>query len=255
MRNKLKIILRDNPLLASIKHMLISPFLGFIYIPLGKKGLIFYPKEKVFLFSHYTGVWILLEIFRDDVYERLPEVRVKKGETVVDVGAHVGAFTIKARREVGENGLVIAIEPEPRNLELLKRNVQKYDNVIVIDKAVGNRKGKTKLYLSETSCEHSIINRGARSIQVEIDTLSDILSGLGISRVDFVKIDVEGAELEVLKSAGNYLKKIKKISIAAEHYWGEQDNLESFLKSNGFSTKKIEVKGKWYVYGWRREEK
>ena len=165
---KLRQGLVKNPLLASIKHTLISPFLGFIYIPLGKKGFILYPRHKVVLYSHCTGVWVLLEVFRDNVYESVS--KIEKGDVVVDIGAHVGMFTRKALKEVGEEGLVIAIEPEPKNLELLRKNTKKYKNVRLVNKAVGERTGKTELYISKTSCDHSIKNvnnkKDAKSIEV-----------------------------------------------------------------------------------------
>jgi FkbM family methyltransferase len=200
---KIRQELVKNPMLASLKHLLISPLLGFIYIPLGRKGLILHPKYRLKLYLHYTSVWILVEVFEDDVYERV--FKVGKGDVVVDAGAHVGMFTVKALREVGEEGLVIAIEPEERNFELLRRNTKGYRNVRLVRKAVGDRAGKAIFYVSELSGEHSIkkSNRTVKSIEVEVDTLSNILSSLGISRVGFLKTDVEGAELEVLAARGN----------------------------------------------------
>jgi FkbM family methyltransferase len=243
-----------NPMLASLKHLLISPLLGFIYIPLGKKGLILHPKYRLKLYSHCTSVWILVEVFEDDVYERM--FKVEKGDIVVDVGAHVGMFTVKALKEVGEEGLVIAIEPEERNFELLKRNTRGYRNVKLVKKAIGDKTGRAILYISELSGEHSIkrSSRATKSIDVEVDTLDNILSSLGVSKVDFLKIDVEGAELEVLRGAGGYLSegKIRKVAVAAYHYCEEHKEVADFLSYYGFLVKKTQVKEKWYVYGWRR---
>lgn len=248
-----------NPFLASIKHTIISPFLGFIYIPLGKKAIIFSPCYKLLIRSHYVGVWALLEIFRSNQYDGF--LKIKEGDVVVDLGAHIGVFTIKAARETGEKGKVIAVEPEAKNLELLRENTKNYRNIIVVDKAAGERTGKTKLCISPSSVDHSInlnyydsktINRGEENFsEVEVDTLANILSNLGVSEVNFLKIDVEGAEKEVLRGAGEYLQKTKKVAIAAEHYPGQETELEHYLKSKGFTTKKSLIRGNWIVYGWR----
>jgi FkbM family methyltransferase len=255
LKERICLELVKNPLLSSIKHIVVSPFLGFIYIPIGiKRGLILYPKYKLKLYSYNTSVWILLEVFKDDVYERV--FKVEKGDVVVDVGAHVGMFTVKALREVGEEGLVIAIEPEERNFELLKRNTRGYKNVKLVKKAVGDKTGRAILYISELSGEHSIkrSSRAMKSIDVEVDTLDNMLSSLGVSKVDFLKIDVEGAELEVLRGASGYLSegKIRKVAVAAYHYCEEHKEVEDFLSYHGFLVEKTQVKGKWYVYGWRR---
>jgi FkbM family methyltransferase len=243
-----------NPMLVSLKHLFISPLLGFIYIPLGRKGLILHPKYRLKLYSHYTSVWILVEVFEDDVYERV--FKIEKGDIVVDVGAHVGMFTVKALKEVREEGLVIAIEPEERNFELLKRNTRDYKNVKLVKKAVGDKTGRAILYISELSGEHSIKkpSRATKSIDVEVDTLDNILSSLGVSKVDFLKIDVEGAELEVLRGARGYLSegKIRKVAVAAYHYREEHKKVADFLSHHGFLVEKTKVKGKWYVYGWRK---
>jgi len=211
------------------------------------------------LYSNYMDVWVLFEVYRNNNYEKV--IMIEKGDIVVDIGAHVGMFTVKALKESGKEGFVVAIEPEPINVEILRKNTRKYDNVAIVKKAVGEKKCRAKLYLfgkNLSSCEYLVKNMGREEssgvMEVEMDRLDNILSGLGISEVDFVKMDVEGAELEVLKGAGEYLKKIKKIAIAAEHYPGEHEEVGKFLMSKGFSIKKMQIKGKWHVYGWTNNE-
>lgn len=158
---------------------------------------------------------IFFEVFYDRVYEQFSSP--KEGDVVIDIGANVGTFTVKAAKLVGDAGLVVAIEPEPVNLAFLERNIEgnNLNNVRVIRKAVLDKITKARLYLSKSSaCHsfsysylsklsalHSLSCSSENYIEVEADCLDNIVSQLGLSHVDFVKIDIEGAELEALKGA------------------------------------------------------
>jgi FkbM family methyltransferase len=202
------------------------------------------------------GEWrAITEISKNQVYEQV--FKVGEGDVVIDVGAHVGVFTVKAAKAVGEDGLVIAIEPHPRNMNLLCENVKKMSpntNVVLIKKAVGDRKGMAKLYLSPFgSGGHSlkpIVGRGSKYLEVAVDTLDNIVSKLKLKKVDFIKIDAEGAELEILKGAEEILKlNCVKLAIAAYHQStsGESEfpEIQSFLKSRGA---RVWVKNNSYIY-------
>lgn len=145
---------------------------------------------------------------------------IKEGEIVIDVGAHVGVFTIKASEAVGEKGLVVAIEPDPNNLALLKKNIRinGCNNVIVIGKAAGSSKGKAKLYLHAISWGHSLYGKRPDFVEVEVDTLDNIASQLKLKKIGFIKINAEGAELEVLRGAEKIMDLPDvKLSIEADH--------------------------------------
>jgi len=198
------------------------------------------------------GGWrVFIEIYHDEIYEEI--FNVKNSKVVLDVGAHVGLFTVKARKAVGNDGLVVAIEPEPKNAALLSENVKKhgFKNVVVVTKAAGNHKGKVKLYVSPGSRGHSLLPIRPSSIDVDMDTLDNIAAGLGLAKVDFIKIDVEGAELDVLKGAEKILRKPNvKLAIAAYHPLpdgsSELQKISSYLKSKGM---KIWTNDRGYVYG------
>jgi len=197
------------------------------------------------------GGWrVFIEIFHYKFYEQI--FNIENGEVVLDVGAHVGLFTMKARKAVGENGLVVAIEPEPKNAALLSENVRShgFKNVVVVKKAAGNHKGKVKLYVSLGSRGHSLLPIRPSSIDVDMDTLDNIAAELGLTRVDFIKIDVEGAELDVLKGAEKILRMPNvKLAIAAYHPLpdgsSELQKISSYLKSKGM---KIWTNDRGYVY-------
>jgi FkbM family methyltransferase len=130
--------------------------------------------------------------------------KLKKGDVVVDVGAHIGTFTIRASKMVGDAGKVIAIEPEPQNIALLKRNVEAnaLQNVVIVPEGIWSSKGKQKFYLSPETWGHSYLSQIAKSTEyneIEMDTLDCVLSELNLNKVDFIKMDIEGAEIEALK--------------------------------------------------------
>ena len=133
---------------------------------------------------------------------------VKKDMTVVDVGAHIGYYTILASKMVGDNGIVWAFEPEPRNLINLEANVElnMCSNVQLVKKAVSDKNGNAKLYITkDASGECGLIevkHRPKTTIDVETVTLDSIIGDIS---VDVIKIDVEGGEMGLLLGAGKLL--------------------------------------------------
>lgn len=199
------------------------------------------------------SVVVFLEVFRDRVYEKFSSPR--EGDTVIDVGAHVGMFTVRAAELVGDKGLVIAIEPEPKNLHFLSHNIERHNlrNVKVISKAVLDKEGEARLYLSEHSRCHSLLHSSNNYVEVKTDCLDNIIAQLGLEHVDFVKIDIEGAELEALKGATRILTCPGiKLSIAAYHSLPDGrpqlSSIVSYLASRGFQIQIYKREDSPYVY-------
>lgn len=168
----------------------------------------------------------------------------EKGDIFIDVGAYVGVFTLEGAEAVGETGSVVAVEPEPRNGDLLLKNIETngIKNATLVTKAIGDEKGRAKLYLSPHSASHSIAQRvGDNYIEVDVDTLDNLVSELGLKRVDFIKIDTEGSELEVLKGATNILGKLNvRLAIEATHTLANGEpgfpEVLAYLKAKGAKT-------------------
>jgi FkbM family methyltransferase len=153
------------------------------------------------------------------------------GDIVVDVGAHIGRYTIISSKRVGANGKVVAIEPEPSNFEILNRNIKLngLTNVIPLNYAVNSKQTKLKLYLPVEESGFTIyntimVNRTAsegKFIEVDANTLDNLLlqpqqNGISHADINWIKIDVEGAEFEVLKGATSILSKSKDIALLIE---------------------------------------
>jgi FkbM family methyltransferase len=152
----------------------------------------------------------------------------KKKDIVLDVGAHLGRYTIISSNRVGDEGKVVAIEASPLVFEKLNRNIKlnKLSNTTTMNYAVYSKKTEIKLYFPSEGFKNSVYNSVmsnrsqdiGKFVNVDANTLDNIIRSIDIKEeeVNWIKIDVEGAELEVLKGAHNILSKSKDIAILIE---------------------------------------
>ncbi len=183
-----------------------------------------------------------------------PEIReifnLKPGDVVMDVGAHIGSYTVRAARMVGREGLVISLEPDPENFRLLMLNIKlnNINNVIVLPYAVSDKNGKIILHRSLEPGWHSIVrvpDRHIGDVEVHCTTLDTIVNRLGLRKIDWLKIDVEGAEVSVLRGARRALGLAENIII--EVWYENLDKVLSILRKEGYAMK-ILRRGRYCVY-------
>jgi FkbM family methyltransferase len=168
----------------------------------------------------------------------------KEGDTVIDIGAHIGRYTITSSKQVGDSGQVVAIEADPGNFQLLKRNIalNGLRNVLPLNYAVFSTRTRMKLYEQSASAKYNsvMLTRAAKTknyVEVDADTLDSILQLNEVNKVNWIKIDVEGAEFEVLKGSAKTLSQ-ENLSLFIEihniedprHY----DNIVDFLKYHNY---------------------
>ncbi len=156
-------------------------------------------REKI---EELTFAYTLAE--NDFLAERDPDHAVKPGDIVIDCGAHVGVFAAKAL-SLGA-AKVFAIEPQPRNLECLRRNFPAEladGRLVLVPKAVWSSAGTMELEVNAFNPAASSLleAEGTGKIEVPLTTIDLLVAELGLSRVDFIKLDIEGAEREALKGA------------------------------------------------------
>jgi len=174
---------------------------------------------------------------------------LRPGMTVLDVGAHHGLYTLLASKRVGREGRVIAFEPSPRERRRLLRHlgINGCSNVFVEPLALGDHAGEADLFLVEgihdwcNSLRPPKVNERTSTVRVEVEQLDEVLRVLGIRRVDFVKLDVEGAELSLLRGASKMLESASRPAILAEvqdirtRPWGyPAREIVQFLRAAGY---------------------
>ena len=188
-----------------------------------------------------------------DIYFNRPYTRdgfdIKKGDVVVDIGANVGIFSTFAT-SVAENVKVFAYEPSPDNFKYLEKNVVQNNlqkKIKVLNLAVSDRKEKVKLFThSLGSGGHSIYEKVVVSddhsyVEVPATTLKEIFVENNLKKIDFLKMDCEGAEYNILfKAPKECLKKISRMAVEC-HDVGtyNQKHMKDFLLENGFEVKEF----------------
>jgi FkbM family methyltransferase len=201
----------------------------------------------------YTNDFYMLFTSREKVLR--PHLIMYKNETFVDVGANVGSHSLKIANDYKDKGVnVIAIEAHPENYDALCKNIKlnNFKCVKAVNKAVSDNKGVVTMheYLAcgfrarfESYTINNIVDKNASdrssSFQVQSDTLDNILEGL---KVDVMKIDIEGAEVQALKGAANTLKQLRKIIVEIHEY--NLEKVRQILESYNF---KLEFIGKDWV--------
>ena len=131
---------------------------------------------------------------------------IKEGDVVLDLGANIGYYTLLFAKLVGESGRVIAIEPDPGNFSLLKKNVEanNYKNIELFQAAATDYTGKITLYTDKDDPrQNSIIKARNATIPIMVDAIKidDI-----VKQANFIKIDIEGGEERAIKGMDKLLR-------------------------------------------------
>lgn len=187
------------------------------------------------------------EPFEVNVFSRL----IKKGHFVIDIGANIGWYTVIGSFLLEGEGRIIAVEPEPNNVGILKRNVARHDNaqlISVVEGAASNHIGPAQLHLSGSNLgDHRIRPDGTDRDRCTIDlvTLDALLSGLD-RLPDIAKVDTQGAEALILDGARDLLSKGWR-PIWLLEFWpyglihAESNAVDLWHKLNGLGYSMLEV--------------
>lgn len=170
-------------------------------------------KENFTLREETNDHIIFKEVFIDNSYELPASI---KGETVLDLGAHIGSFSLLSLTRGAKQ--IVAVEPDPKNFEVLTRNLSPYASTVLINKAVwkNNRDDVSVCGLSSLpshiktveNCQPSKVCKKTTPVTIE-----EIFSQTDIETIDFLKTDIEGAEIEVFSTLPReFFKRINKIT-------------------------------------------
>jgi len=159
---------------------------------------------------------------------------IRDGDSVIDLGANVGVFTILASRLVGEGGLVVAVEPLAQNQECLELTCSQNNlsNVMIIRQAVGGHEGEVQLNFAPRIGAHSAVAiRSSVPSTVPMRTVDRLLADHGIEQAHFVKIDIEGMEAEALEGARATLRQHGPVlAVSSYHLPGDVERLSSIIE-------------------------
>ncbi len=196
-----------------------------------KDGIFFVRKNS-------ADLWMLSTLGEDDLRKYF---KLDKG-VFLDIGANVGKYSVILGKQLKDKGKVFSFEPEPSNLQALIKNLKSNNltNVKIIPLACSDKKAILNFYINKNnSGGHSLKYKTNNKISVEANTLDNLLKPFKLKRVDLMKIDVEGAESDVLKGAIKPLKKFHpKIIFEA---WDDKylQKCLDVLKPLGYKVKKI----------------
>jgi FkbM family methyltransferase len=172
--------------------------------------------------NNFSSFIVYIANDRDPGIQAFIRRNVRRGGTFVDVGANIGTYTVRAGQLVGAEGRVVAIEAHPFIFGFLKRNViiNGLSNTVVVHAAVGAQAGVvTMSYRDNNPGEtHVSVDAALRGEQVSVQSLDQLLAKLGVVTVDYLKIDVEGFELPVLKGARETIAGSRNLIVQTEMY-------------------------------------
>ncbi|HYE98665.1 MAG TPA: FkbM family methyltransferase [Planctomycetota bacterium] len=191
---------------------------------------------------------VIREVYDEEIYGRVP---LRPGDGVIDAGAHWGVFTTWAARRVGPTGHVIAVEPDPINFAELERNVRRngLTNVTLVQAGLWDVPGKG-------SMTQGVGPRAAQMEQVDpsggslaLLTLDEVLERHPLPRLRMVKVDVEGAELRVLRGGSRAIAQRPHFAMEIHPEGCDADALEKLLRDAGYAIQSTRAEdGEGHLY-------
>jgi FkbM family methyltransferase len=216
-----------------------------------------------------------IHVYKDNVFDNsqqekelrsyLTYYKIKKGSYVLEAGAYTGLFTVYASKKVGRSGRVISFEPDPYNNIMLMRNLtlNKVRNVTIIKKGLYSKEDQLPFDIQSIGSNIVSLNtpfHNRKTINKIPVTTADIeLKRLKVKKIDFVTMDIEGAEIEAMEGFRETIKNNRGITFAIASYHivdGKKTKffLEKFFKSLKFNIK-TENNGQLTTYASRKKIK
>ena len=207
------------------RYFLIEYYGGKIYLNL---------KESVMMMDRALGVY---EYWKTKLFLNV----IKEGMTIIDIGVNKGYFSLLFAKLMNDKGKVLSFEPEPNNCFWFRKSIQAngYSCIKLFQYALSDREGSVNLYRGKKSGWGSLFLSSyteEKTITAKTRKLDNVLKDEGMNKVDIIKIDVQGADLLVLKGAERTLKRqnIKLVMDVDIKSLTERKQLFDFLESRGF---------------------
>lgn len=203
--------------------------------------------EKTFDIAELS---ILTDIWHRHVYDPV-FLTIQPSDLVVDVGSNKGYFAIYAASKT--QNMIYALEPYPAAFDYLNQNIalNKFKNITSFNLGLWDRSGSMPFYISSNSGGHSMRPKPSTidSMTVPVLTLADFCRQNRIEKIDFLKLDCEGAEYDILLNLDReFMSKIKKIAMETHEFGNYHPSaVREFLAKNNFQIRQFAG----YLYGWK----
>lgn len=223
-----------------------------IYYNFVNKHYLFRLKGKMYITKSIKERWQTitntpLYFIVDDIdrYEKF--YKIKSGDIILDAGANEGVLSVVYSKKTTNNGKVYAFEPDSKNVNKLKQNIalnRDCNNIEIIEKALWNKK-ETIEFFESGNVASSVFYEGKNAVKVEVQTttIDNFITSLKINQLHFVKMDIEGAEIEAMQGAIETIKKYQpEFSIASYHIVNNKPTylaLEKFFETIKYPYKTI----------------
>ena len=196
-------------------------------------------KNKHGIFFCGNNIMTVYAVVEDYEKEYDPYFKLSEG-IFLDVGSHIGKYSIRIANSINTRGKVIAIEPDVNNFKLLCHNkeLNQLNNLHCINKGAYSKQDELILYTTPHNGEmyNSLVKKQDdwKEVKIKVNTIDNILDELSINHIDLMKIDTEGVELEVVKGAINIISRCKPKIIV--EVWGSESlkEIESLLSKVGY---------------------
>jgi FkbM family methyltransferase len=189
----------------------------------------------------HVSQWVKIQQRLDHDQNSLPDILplIKPGDVVIDAGAFIGDHTIAYSKAVGDKGKVYAFEPNPLAVECAVHNLRGHDNVLIVEKALGDKRGWSPLSGNNGNAAGAYLGDHQAIKEVQIECLDHY----NIPKVDFIKWDIEGCEVKALIGAEQTIRRCHPIMVmevnvtALSRQGATVGQLFALLESHGYSWK------------------
>lgn len=167
------------------------------------------------------------------------DLKIKKNDVVIDFGANIGDFTVKAGKLLNNTGKIIAIEPNHKNVEILKKNLElnNIKNVVIYESAITDKNGYS--YLSGDGVAAEVLDND-NGYRIKTICIEDLMDKLDNPKNLVIKMDIEGSEKYIFKNK-DFVNNIKEIAMEL-HGKENIETITKILQNNNFHIKKYKTK-------------
>ena len=190
----------------------------------------------------FSGMRFIKGTYSADEIELFTSL-INPGDTVFDIGAHIGYMAMLVAKLAGPDGTVYAFEPSPLNLSYLQTHVRKnhIDNIFVYPYAVSDRPGTLYFDFGRGSGRGRLVTKkiNPKDQPVKVISIDNFMAAEDIKPPNLIKMDIEGAELAGLKGAENTLRRYHPTILLSTHSDQLKTDCLSFLATFGYHSRDI----------------